>query len=147
MIEKEGGVGMRGRGFTSHPLMGAAVLCGAWIAIYLPHIVPGIRAGGVSEAIAIAAGVIGAIGAPALLIITEGDEGLGVLGIIAALLAGWGSARIAMALEASPSAIESARLSGAALGPILLYAGFSAAAWIREKRRRNPPTSHLDKAD
>ena len=136
---------MRRRGFTSHPLMGAAVLCGAWVAIYLPHIIPGIRAGGVSEVIAIAAGVVGAIGAPALLIITEGDEGLGILGIIAALAVGWGSARIAMALEASPSAIESARLSGAALGPILLYAGFSIAAWIRDKRRRNPAKSSRDK--
>jgi hypothetical protein len=135
---KEKGIGMHGRGFTSHPLMGAALLCGAWVAIYLPHIIPAIRAGGVAEVIAIAAGVIGALGAPALLIITEGDEGLGILGIIVALLAGWGSARIAMALGATPGAIKSARLSGAALAPILLYTGLSVAARIGEKRRRNP---------
>ncbi len=138
---------MRGRGFTSHPLMGATLLCGAWVAIYLPHIIPGIRLGGVSQVIAIAAGVIGAIGAPALLIITEGDEGLGILGIIAALLAGWVSARIAMAVEASPSAIESARLSGAALGPILVYAGFSVAARVVGRRKSNPSTSGRDKQD
>ena len=136
---------MRGRGFVSHSLMGAAVLCGAWVAIYLPHIIPGVRAGGVSEVIAIAAGVIGAIGAPALLIIIEGDEIFGVLGIVTALVAGWVSARIAMALEASPSAIESARLCGAALGPILVYAGFSVAAWVVDRRERNPSTSSRDK--
>jgi len=136
---------MRGRGFVSHTLMGATALCGAWIAIYLPHIIPGVRVGGASEVIAIAAGVVGAIGAPALLVIIEGDEIFGILGIIAALAAGWASARIAMAFEASPTAIESARLCGAALGPVLVYAGFSVATWVVDRRERNPSPSSRDK--
>jgi hypothetical protein len=147
MIEKERGIERRGRGFTSHPLMGAALLCGGWVAIYFTHVIPGIRAGGIAEVIAIAAGVIGAIGAPALLIFTEGDEGLGILGIIAALLVGWVSARLAMVFHASPGAVESARLSGAALGPILLYAGFSLRTWTGARRKRKPSMSSQDKAD
>jgi hypothetical protein len=146
-MKEEEGVGMPRQGFVSHSLMGAAVLCGAWVAIYLPHIIPGVRVGGISEVIAIAAGVIGALGAPALLIIIEGDEIFGILGIVAALLAGWISARIGIALEASASATESARLCGAALGPIVLYTGFSVPTWVADRRERSPSTSSRDKED
>jgi len=135
------------RGFTSHPLMGATVLCGIWAAIYLPHIIPAIRAGGVSEVIAISAGLIGAIGGPALLILVEGDEMFGILGIVAALGAGWVSARVGIALEASASTAESARLCGAALGPILVYTAFFVATWVVDRRERNSPTTNRDKGD
>jgi hypothetical protein len=127
--------------------MGAIVLCGIWVAVYLPHIIPAVRAGGVPEVIAIAAGVIGALGGPALLILVEGDEMFGILGIVAALGAGWVSARLAVALDVSASATESARLCGAALGPILIYTAFFLATRISERRERDSSASNRDKKD
>ena len=126
---------MRERGFGSHGAMGAALLAMVWLAVYLPRIMPMLRMGGWPAGLAIAAGLVGLIGGPLVLIIVDGDEGFGVLGIVAALLAGWGSARLAMVLGASSFRVDLIRLCGASLGPLMLYGGFHLMAKAAQRRR------------
>jgi hypothetical protein len=102
---------MRQRGFGSHAAMGAVLLGGVWLAVYLPGLNPALRAGGWTARLALAAGLVGVLGGPLLLVATEGDELLGALGIPAAL-----------------------RLWGAALGPVLLYGGLSVLFRVLRKR-------------
>jgi len=110
-------------GFTSHAAMGAVLLAGAWAAVYLPDFMAAFRLGGQSAQWAIAAGLVGVLVAPALLVVAEGDEFMGLLSIGVALLVSWASAHAAAAFGAEPTTIETARLAGAALGPVLFPSG------------------------
>jgi hypothetical protein len=128
------GTRMRQRGFTNHSVMGAVLLCGAWFAIYLPNLAPAVRLGGWPAWLVIAVYLVGATAGPALLIAIEGDELFGCAGIVVALTAGWLSARIALRAGLPPGAIESVRLCGAALGPMLLYGCFHLAAKAAQRK-------------
>jgi len=125
---------MRQRGFGSHAAMGAVLLGGVWLAVYLPVLGPVLRAGGWTARLAVAAGLVGALGGPLLLVLIDGDELLGALGIPAALLAGWGAARLGVHLGLAAPALATLRLGGAALGPVLLYGGL--ALLFRALRKR-----------
>lgn len=115
---------MSGKGFTSHALMGAAALGAVWFAVYLPSFVLAFRMGGWPSGLAAGAGLLGLLGGPLFLIYLEGDEGFGLLGILAAIFLGWACAKGAKAFGMPPATAELVRLWGAALGPLLLFACF-----------------------
>jgi len=126
---------MKNKGFANHAVMGAIFLGLVWLAIYFPNLVPAIRLGGWTACLAIAAGLMGILAGPLLLVFVEGDEIFGALGIVAALLASWISTRLAIFLEVSSPTLEIARLWGGALGPILLYGSFHLLAKaVQEKK-------------
>jgi hypothetical protein len=108
--------------------MGAVFLGGTWLAIYLPNLGPAFRPGGWPHGLLIALYVMGVSLGPGLLIAIQGDEILGGLGLVAALLMGWSSAHLAILAGAAPGLVESLRLCGAALGPAILYGGFHLAS-------------------
>jgi len=111
---------MRGSGFGSHAWMGAVLLAGVWFAVHLPHLSQAVRQSGWPTWVVLAVFVLGTLGGPILLVTFGGDELLGVLGILAALLAGWAIARLAVWMGIPPSALPCFRLCGAALGPLAL---------------------------
>lgn len=125
---------MSKRGFTSHALMGAAFLGSVWLAIYLPKFLLVFRMGGWPAGLGVVAALLGVLGGPLLLILLEGDEGFGILGIVAALLFGWASAKGMRALGLAPTTVEVIRLWGAALGPLLLFGGFHLLARAAQKK-------------
>ena len=122
------------RGFGNHRAMGAAFLGMGWLAIYLPRVAPLLHRGGLPAGLAVTAALVGILGGPLLLILVEGDEGFGLLGLLAALLLGWLGARAALSLGAPPLQVDLARLAGAALGPLLLFGGFEVLARAVQKR-------------
>lgn len=125
---------MPNRGFISHALMGAAFLGSVWLAIYLPKLLPLLRMGGWPAGLALVAGFLGVLGGPVLLVYLDGDEGFGILGIVAALLGGWACARGLRAFGVAPTTLDLARMWGAALGPLLLFGGFHLLARAAQKK-------------
>lgn len=126
---------MRERGFTNHAGIGAALLGGLWLAIYLPRLQPVLRMGGWSAGLALVAIALGVLGGPLCLLLVEGDEMFGILGLGMALLAGWTAARIGRLMGVPPSVVEGLRLGGAALGPVLLFGCFHVLARASQNRR------------
>lgn len=125
---------MREKGFVNHTLMGALFLGAMWLALYLPSVGSAIRQGGWPVWLTLTVFLVGWLAGPALMIAFGGDEIMGCLGILAALLAGWIGARLAASMGVSGGAVEAIRLCGAALGPIVLYGGFHLAHWLSERR-------------
>jgi hypothetical protein len=128
------GPAMREKGFGSHGAMGAALLGMVWLAIYLPRMLPLLRLGGWPAGLVVVAGLLGILGGPLLLVLVEGDEGFGILGIVVALFVGWASTKVAMALGASTLRVDIVRVCGAALGPLLLFACFELRARAVQKK-------------
>lgn len=123
----------RERGFTSHALMGATFLAGVWFAVYLPDLLAAIRVGGWLAMLAYAAGAVGVVLGPLVIVLVPGDEGFGFVGLAVALLVGWLSAKVAGAIGAATETVQAARLVGAALAPLLLFGLF---AWLAKRAER-----------
>lgn len=132
------------RGFANHAWMGAALLGGLWLAIFLPGMLGAVRQGGWTAVLAVAAGLVGVLGAPILMTRFGGDELFGFLGILAALLAAWGSVKIAVLCHAAPGYLGSIRLGAAAVGPSALYFGIRLVAHVIDGRGSKPSPSSTE---
>lgn len=125
---------MRERGFGSHALMGAVLLAGVWFALHLPHLSQAVRQSGWPTWVVLAVFALGALGGPILLVILGGDELLGVVGILAALLVGWAGARLAAWMGILLGAVPCNRLCGAALGPLAIFGCFHLIARRNDRK-------------
>lgn len=125
---------MHRRGFVNHALMGAIFLGGLWFALHMPTLALAAKAGLWPTWVLVAIFAIGVLGGPVLMILFGGDEIFGCLGVVVALLMGLCFAYLAIRVWSVPELRDTLRLCGAALGPILLYAGIRLASWLAERR-------------
>lgn len=129
------------RGFVDHALTGAILLSGAWLAFFLPGILAVLRLGGWKAVLAGSAGLIGGMVNPLIMVRYGGDELFGFLGILVALLAAWGSVKVAVLCHVAPGQLGSIRLGAAALGPIAFYLGVRFVAHVLDGRWSKPSPS------
>jgi hypothetical protein len=125
---------MRRNGFVNHALTGALFLGGLWFAFHMPTLTSAAKADVWPIWALVAVFAIGVLGGPVLMLLFGGDEIFGCLGVVVALLLGLGFAYLAVRVWAAPDLRDTFRLCGAALGPILLYAGIRLALWLAERR-------------
>lgn len=111
------------------------LLGGLWFALHLPTLTAASKEGAWPQWLLIVIFGVGVLAGPVLMIVVGGDEIVGCLGVVAALVLGWSSANLAVRVWSIPEAQHAARLCGAALGPLLLYAGIHAVLWWADRRQ------------
>jgi hypothetical protein len=122
------------RGFVNHAVTGALLLGGLWFALNMPLLARASAEGAWPRWLLVVIFAVGVLGGPCLMLVFGGDEIFGCLGVVVALLLGLGGAYLAVHVFAAPGAREAIRLSGAALGPILLYSGIRVSMWLAERK-------------